>query len=375
VTVGCAKMYKTTVLDRPEEIKKVDKSDILGYCVKTSIYCEDAVQRAKKVSVGYGKPRHIVVAGMGGSAIGGEILRDWLLDELPIPIEVCRDYRLPAYANKDTLVFAISCSGKTEETLCAFVDAVKRGCKIISITSGEHLLSFSEKLHVPHLIVPSELPSRVTLPYLFLPLPIFLEKMGALQNREKEIQETIRVVGKLGQENSPETPTAKNQSKKLALELMETIPVVYGFREYSAVARRLKTQFNENSKVPSAHDVFPELNHNEVVGWEAPETLTKRFSILLIRDHKEPPEIRHRIEATKSLMLHKAEKVLEVYARGESKLARMFSVLFVGDLASVYLAILRNTDPTPVESITRIKEEMGKRFNALEKLKNEIQSR
>ena len=121
--------------------------------------------------------------------------------------------------------------------------------------------------------------------------------------------------------------------------------------------------------------MFPELNHNEVVGWEASETLTKRFSILLIRDHKEPPEIRHRIEATKSLMLHKAEKVLEVYARGESKLARMFSVLFVGDLASVYLAILRNTDPTPVESITRIKEEMGKRFNALEKLKNEIQSR
>jgi len=368
-------MYKTTVLDRPEEIKKIDKSNILGYCVKTSIYCEDAVQRAKKVSVEYGKPRHIVVAGMGGSAIGGEILRDWLLDELPIPIEVCRDYRLPAYANKDTLVFAISCSGKTEETLCAFVDAVKRRCKIISITSGEHLLSFSEKLHVPHVIVPSELPSRVTLPYLFLPLPIFLEKMGVLQNREKEIQETIRVVGKLGQENSPETPTAKNQSKKLALELMETIPVVYGFREYSAVARRLKTQFNENSKVPSTHDVFPELNHNEVVGWEASETLTKRFSVLLIRDHKEPPEIRHRIEATKSLMLHKAEKVLEVYARGESKLARMFSVLFVGDLASVYLAILRNTDPTPVESITRIKEEMGKRFNVIEELKKEVWSR
>jgi glucose/mannose-6-phosphate isomerase len=368
-------MYKTTVLDRLEEIKKIDKSDILGYCVKTSIYCEDAVQRAKQVSVRYGKPRHVVVVGMGGSAIGGEILRDWLLDELPIPIEVCRDYSLPAYANEDTLVFAISCSGKTEETLSAFVDAVKRGCKTITITSGGHLLSFSEKLRVPHVIVPSELPSRVTLPYLFFPLPILLNKLGVLQNREKEIQETIRIVKKLSRENSPETPTRENPSKKLALELGETIPVVYGFRQYAAIARRLKTQFNENSKVPSKHDVFPELNHNEVVGWEASEMLTKRFSVLLIRDREEPPEIRHRIEATKSLVLHKAQKVLEVYAEGESKLAKMFSVLYVGDLASVYLAILRNTDPTPVQSISKIKEEMGKRFNVIERLKREVWSR
>ncbi len=151
--------------------------------------------------------------------------------------------------------------------------------------------------------------------------------------------------------------------------------MIYGFRQYASIAHRLKTQFNENSKVPSKHDAFPELNHNEVVGWEASEALTKRFSVLLIRDPEEPPEIRHRIEATKSLVLHKAQKVLEVYARGESKLARMFSVLFIGDLASVYLAILRNTDPTPVEIINKIKEEMGKRFNVMERLKREVWSR
>ena len=369
-------MYKTTVLDRPEEVKKIDKSDILGHCAKTSIYCEDAVQRAKQVSVEYGKPRHIVVAGMGGSAIGGEILRDWLLDELPVPIEVCRDYSLPAYANEDTLVFAISCSGKTEETLSAFVDAVKRGCKIITITSsGGHLLSFSEKLGTPHVIVPSELPSRVTLPYLFFPLPILLEKLGVLQSREKEIQETIRTVKKLSRENALETPARENPSKKLALELTKTIPVIYGFRQYAAIARRLKTKFNENSKIISKHDVFPELNHNEVVGWEASEAITKRFSVLLIRDREEPPEIKHRIEATKSLVLHKAQKVLEVYARGETKLARIFSVLFVGDLASVYLAILCNADPTPVKTINKLKEEMRKRFNTIERLKREIWSR
>jgi len=368
-------MSKTDVLDQLEKIKSIDKSNMLGHCVKTHEYCEDAVRLAEQVSVSYGKPQRILIAGMGGSAISGEILRDWLLNELPIPIEVCRDYILPAYVNKETLVFAISCSGNTEETLSAFVDAIKRGCMTITITSGGHLLSFSKKLHVPHLTIPSELPPRATLPYLFFPLPILMEKLDILQSREKEIQETVRVVKKLSRENSLETPVKNNLSKKLALELSETIPVVYGFREYVAVAHRLKTQFNENSKVPCKYEMFPELNHNEVVGWEASEALAKCFSILLIRDRNEPSEIKDRIEATKSLALNKVQKVLEIYARGESKLARMFSVLHVGDFASVYLAILHNTDPTPVETINKIKEEMRKKFNVVEKLKKEIQLR
>ncbi|RLI44131.1 bifunctional phosphoglucose/phosphomannose isomerase [Candidatus Bathyarchaeota archaeon] len=366
---------KADVLDRLEKIRSIDKSNMLGHCVKTHEYCEDAVRLAKQVSVSYGKPQRILVVGMGGSAIGGELLRGWLLNELPIPIEVCRDYVLPAYVNEETLVFAISCSGNTEETLSAFVDAVKRGCMVITITSGGHLLSFSEKLHVPHLTIPSGLPPRATLPYLFVPLPILMEKLGILQGRKKEIQEAVKVIEKLSRENSPETPVKNNLSKKLALELDETIPVVYGFREYAAVAHRLKTQFNENSKVPCKHEVFPELNHNEVVGWEASEALTKCFSVLLIRDRDEPPEIKSRIEATKSLALNKAKKVLELYARGESKLARMFSVLHVGDFVSVYLAVLRNIDPTPVETIDKIKEEMRKKFNLIEKLEKEVQLR
>jgi len=159
----------------------------------------------------------------------------------------------------------------------------------------------------------------------------------------------------------------------LALELVDTIPVVYGFRQYGAIARRLKTQFNENSKVLSKYDVFPELNHNETVGWEAPEALTKNYSVILIRDPNEPPEIRHRIEATKSLALHKAKKILEIHAKGDGKLAKMFSVLRVGDFASVYLAILQRVDPTPVKIIDRIKVGMKKGFDMTEKLQAEIQ--
>jgi len=378
------KMREVTVLDQLEEVKRVDKSGLLELCMQTPEYCRDAVELAKKVripsevnisseiSIKYGKPQQIVVVGMGGSAIGGEILHDWLRDEFPIPIEVCKDYTLPAYANENTLVFAVSYSGNTEETLNAFVDAIRRKCMTITITSGGHLLSFSEKLGIPHVTIPSGLFPRVAIPYMFFPMPALLASMGILPNVEDDVQEVIRVLERLSEENSPQTPTERNPSKKLALELAETVPVVYGFRQYGAISRRLKTQLNENSKVLSKHDVFPELNHNEVVGWEAPEALTKKFSIILIRDRDEPPEIQHRIEATKALALHKAQKVLEIYAEGRRKLAKMFSVLQVGDFASIYLAILQGIDPAPVEIIDKIKMEMSKRLNVVEKLKAEI---
>jgi len=362
-----------TILDQPEKVKKIDKSEMLSHLMKTPNYCRDAVKRTKQVKVPEKvKPKNILIAGMGGSAIGGEILQDWLRDELPIPIQVCKDYTLPAYVNKDTLFFANSYSGNTEETLSAFLEAARRKCTTITITSGGHLLSFSKELQVPYVAIPSQLPPRVAIPYLFFPLPVFMERMEVIPSLEGDLQETIHVLKKVGEENSPKIPTEDNPAKKLALELMETIPIIYGFRQYQSVAHRLKTQFNENSKVPSKHDVFPELNHNETVGWEAPELLTKNHSVILIRDHDEPPEIRHRIETTKSLVLHKAKKVLEIHARGEGKLAKMFSVLCVGDFASVYLAILQEVDPTPVKIIDEVKRELGKKVNMIEKLKGEL---
>jgi len=377
-------MPDVSILDRIEEIKRIDKSDMLGHCIKSPQYSDDAIARAKpielparvnispRVSIEYKKPRHIVISGMGGSAIGGEILKDWRRDELPIPIEISRDYTLPAYANEDTLVFVISYSGETEETLSSFVDALHKKCMVVSITSGGHLLSFSKRLNLPFVQIPAGLPPRAAIPYLFFPLPILLEKMGVLSNVKEEIDEAIWVMKSLGEANSPKIPVKNSLAKKLALELMGTVPVVYGFKQYNAIAHRLKTQFNENSKVVSWYDFFSELNHNEVVGWEAPEALTKHFSVIIIRDHNEPTEIKRRIDATKSLALKGANKVLEIYASGDGKLARMFSVLQIGDFLSVYLAILQNKDPTPVKTISDIKKEMKKEFGTIDKVETEI---
>ena len=362
-----------TVLDKPERIKEVDRSNMLGDLVKTPSYCRDAIKRAKQVNLPEKvSPKNIVVVGMGGSAIGGEILHDWLRDTLPIPIEVCRDYTLPAYVNMDTLVFVNSYSGNTEETLTAFLTAISRKCTVTAVTSDGQLESFCKKLRVPRTIVPEGLQPRVAIPYMFFPLPVLMEKMGVISSIDDELEEAIHILERVAKANAQDVPTKNNRAKQLATELVDTIPVVYGFRQYSSVAQRLKAQFNENSKVHSRYELFPELNHNETVGYEASESLTKKMSIILIRDPQEPPEIRDRIETTTKLVFNRANKVQEIWADGKGKLAKMFSVMCMGDFASVYLAILQNRDPTPVNTIDMVKRELAKKTRAKERFEAEL---
>ncbi|MCW4017000.1 MAG: bifunctional phosphoglucose/phosphomannose isomerase [Candidatus Bathyarchaeota archaeon] len=349
-----------TVLDKANKIEEIDKSNMLNDLVNTPNYCLDAMQRANQVNVPKGlNPKNVVLVGMGGSAIGGEILKDWLRDVLTIPVEVCRDYFLPAYVNKDSLVFVNSYSGNTEETLSAFSSAVQRNCTLLAITSGGKLENLCIKLQVPYVKIPSGLQPRVGIPYMFFPLPVLMEKAGLLTNVAAELNEAIAVLEQVCKTIAPDVPTKDNHAKQLATKLVGAIPVVYGFGQYGSVAHRLKAQFNENSKVHSRFDVFPELNHNETVGYEAPEFLNEKHSVILIRDHQESPEIRARIETTTKFVFSRAKNVLTLQVSGEGKLAKMFSVLYTGDFASVYLAILQGIDPTPVTIIDTIKSELA----------------
>ncbi len=363
----------TAVLDNLEIVKEIDRSNMLGDMLETPDYCRDAIKRAKQVIVPEGvMTKNIVVAGMGGSAIGGEILRDWLRDTLPLPIEVCRDYNLPAYVNKETLVFVNSYSGNTEETLIAFLTATKRKCAVVAVTSGGQLEAFCKKLHVPYTKIPMGLQPRVAVPYMFFPLPVLLEKMGIVSGITAELEDAIATLETAAKANAPDVPTSDNKAKRLATELKDSIPVVYGFSQYVSIAHRLKAQFNENSKVPSKAEAFPELNHNETVGYDAPELLTKQLSIVLIRDRQEIPEIRNRIETTTNLVFGKANKVMEIWSEGNSKLAKMFSVMCTGDFASVYLAILQDKDPTPVDIIVKVKAELAKKTRMKERFDAEL---
>lgn len=310
---------------------------------------------------------------MGGSAIGGELLKDWLHDRASIPIEVCRDYVLPSYANESSLVVAVSYSGETEETLSAFLEAVKNRCMVTAITSGGHLKAFSRKLKIPHVTIPIGFPPRAAIAYMFFPLIVLMERVHIVKKTKEEIKEALRILQKVSEENALRIPLKDNKAKKFALEIENTVPIVYGFRQYSAVARRLKCQFNENSKIPSKFDIFPELNHNEVVGWEAPKNLTKTFSLILIRDLKEPPEIKQRIEITKQIVSQKVSKILEIQAVGKQKLAKMLSTMYMGGFISIYLALLRGIDPAPTKTISYLKEKMKKESDMNSWIKKRIE--
>jgi len=351
-------LSKAKILDDLSEIKRIDQSDMLSFCIEAPKHYAEAAKTAKTVSINYPAPQTVIVSGMGGSAISGELLKDWARDRIPVPIEVCREYTLPAYANKNTLVFVVSYSGETEESLSAFLDAIKRKCMVVCISSGGVLHEFAEKLNVPCLRVPSGMAPRATLPYLFMPLPILLNKIGLVPDVTPEISETIKILRHISDSNSAEKLLSSNFSKKLASNIYGTVPVVYGFGIYRGVAQRFKTQFNENSKVPAKWEFFSELNHNEIVGWEAARELAKCFSVIFIRDDEEPEAMRQRIEATKELICKKSMKVFEVQSMGESKLAKMSSVICTGDFTSVYFAIMRGIDPTPVKTITLLKEKM-----------------
>jgi glucose/mannose-6-phosphate isomerase len=365
-------LSKAKILDDLREIKRIDKSNMLSFCVEAPKHYAKAAEMAKAVAISYPKPQTIIVAGMGGSAIGGELLKDWARDKITVPIEVCREYSLPAYANKNTLVFVVSYSGETEETLSAFLDAVKRRCMIVCISSGGTLSKFAEKLNIPHLRVPSGMAPRATLPYLFMPLPIFLEKIGLVSDVISEISETIKILKRVSDSNEPEKPFKDNFSKKLTSDICGTVPVVYGFGFYRSVAQRFKTQFNENSKFPAKWESFSELNHNEIVGWEAVKELAKDFSIILIRDETEPEAMRQRILTTKELIRKQSVKVFEIQSVGKSMLAKMSSVICIGDFTSVYLAIMRGIDPTPVKTIDLLKEKV-KQSGVKEKIIRELQ--
>jgi glucose/mannose-6-phosphate isomerase len=368
-----SKVQKPAVLNDLARIRSVDKNNMLSFCVEAHQHFEKAAKLGRTLSVDYPRPKSIIVAGMGGSAIGGELLKDWTRDRVTVPIEVCREYKLPKYANENVLVSVVSYSGETEESLSVFLDAIERDCMVTCLSSGGNLSKYAEKMSIPCLQVPAGMAPRATLPYLFLPQIMLLHRLGLVPNVDSEISEATAILKQISDENSPDKPLEDNFSKSLALSIGATVPVVYGFGVYRAVAQRFKTQINENSKAPAKWETFPELDHNEIVGWEAAEKLAKLFSVILLRDKEEADEMRLRIDVTNELLRRVDMKTFEVWSRGRSTLARMSSTISIGDFASVYLAILKGIDPTPVRTIDLLKNRI-KRSGLREKIIRELQS-
>ena len=314
--------------------------------------CLNAVRIAEKVNIPDYKFDKILVCGVGGSAISGDLLRDLLKNRISIPIDVCRDYHLPGYVDKDALTFCVSYSGNTEEALSQFVDCIKSKSKIIGITSGGKLEEWCKKFDLSYVSIPSGYQPRSALPYLFFSMIVYLQK---------EIDETIELLKKM----------KTDSIKKLANLMKDSMIVVYSSDEFSGVAKRVKTQINENSKTPAKYDVFPELDHNEIVVYQN-ERLNKNSFVLILRDKDEPEEIKARIEITKDLIKDKVKGMEDVWTEGKSKLAKMMSLVFLGDVLSYELAVLNKVDSVEVESIVILKKKLKDRLDLVKKLEKDL---
>jgi len=302
----------------------------------------------------------ILVAGMGGSAVGGLLLRDWLYDTLQIPITVNRDYHLPAWVDEKTLVYAVSYSGNTEETISQYHEALERGCTIICFCSGGLLEEKADENQKILIKFPLGHQPRAAIPYQFYSLAGVMRKIGLIDDAKwGEVNESIKIVEALCSEMKPEVPLELNPVKKLAEEIKGFVPFVYAPRLFTSVAYRYSTQFNENSKSPAGTNFYPEAFHNSIMAREGDKELLGRLCAVIINDCGGGEALNKKTSMAVELMRESFGKMVTVETRGDSSLARMMSALIQGDYASAYLGILYGHDPSATESIRILKESMG----------------
>jgi glucose/mannose-6-phosphate isomerase len=343
------------------DLAKLDPDDMLRRVRELPEQCADAwtLTQSLKLPADYAQVSNIVVLGMGGSAIGGDLTRTLAQDRCPIPITVSREYDLPAYAGKNSLVIGCSYSGNTEETLSAFAQAAKRGCKLLVITTGGQLAADAKAHKAPLLTFHYPAQPRGALGYGFIPLAAVLCKLGLIPDLKPDLDEAIALMRSLARSLTPDVGKAKNPAKQMAVRFYEKLPVFYGAGILSEVARRWKGQVNENAKGWAFYDVLPELNHNSVVGFELPKTLLPHLVVVSLEAPADHPRVQVRQRITRELLQKSGVAVETVQAQGKSALAQMLWTIHLGDYMSFYLAGLNNADPSPVALIAYLKQQLA----------------
>lgn len=302
--------------------------------------------------------QHVVVLGMGGSAIGGDLLRAYTRSVSPVPITVVRDYSVPPWVGPGTLVIASSYSGSTEETLSALADATERDAAVYAVTSGGTLLAHAQENDLPHILLPGGMQPRAALGYSFAALLRIADKVGLAEINDDIFERTIEALERASQSLSdPESSLAS----EIADQLVARLAIVYtGPGLLEPVGLRWRNQIQENAKQMAYGSVFAELNHNEIMGWErAASPLRSRTAVVVLRDPDDHPQIQKRMDATRDLISDRPAVWREVLAEGEAPLTRMLTTLQLGDFVSYFMALRGGVDPTPVDTIQDLKRTLA----------------
>ena len=340
-------------IDAVDSARQID--DILGLPEQL----RDALWRVESANLQpHDAPGGLIVAGMGGSAIGGALAREALGDRASRPIVLARGYALPAWTTPDTTVLCSSYSGNTEETLAVYEAAGALGARRIVATTGGKLAEAARAENVPVIPLPGGFQPRAAVAYSLVVALEVAWLCGAGERLHAEIDVAAAHVERIVAMWGPEAP-ADSTAKQLARGLSGTIPQVAGSGLTAPIAYRWKTQINENAKMPCFAHELPELDHNEIVGWEGASQLG-RFSAVFLDDSDLHPRIRQRIELTRGLIEAEAAGTYRVESIGQNRTERLVSLVLLGDLVSLYLAVLRDVDPSPVPAIERLKSALAR---------------
>lgn len=344
------------MIDLASAIERLDPGDMLGALRAFPDHFREGWVLAADL-----QPTHrpheldaVVVLGMGGSAIGGDLVRCFVRPSAPVPLIVVRDYELPAWVGPRTLAIASSYSGETEETLAAFAEALDRTAAVYVVASGGRLLEEARARDLPHVAIPGGMQPRAALGYSFGALLRIAEKLGLTDVPESAFEQAVAAARRAAEAFAD---LGGNAALDLAETLHNRLPIVYtGPGLLEAVGLRWRNQIHENAKQPAYGNTFAELNHNEIMGWEAAaRSLRQQVAVVVLRDAAEHPRIARRMEVTRDLLADRLGSWTELTAEGEEPLERLLTTLQLGDFTSYYLALLAGQDPTPVQTIQNLK--------------------
>jgi glucose/mannose-6-phosphate isomerase len=350
-----------TILDQPDRWKSLDPRSMYSLIESFPEQIQAASRNGRSMEFPDGRnSRVLIISGLGGSAIGGDLARAIAAPHLKFPLIVNRDYDLPHFVDSSSLLIACSYSGNTEETLSAYSQARSAGASIVCVTSGGQLDAFAKADGYPVLRLPGGIPPRAALGHSLMGVLTVLQGMKIIPDLDDSVREAMDILVGLRASCGAANPASGNRAKNIANALSGKIAAVYGSSSLlDSVAYRWRSQIEENAKNLALHQALPEMNHNELVGWVHPKDVLRQVGVVMLRDKGDHPQVQRRFDLTGEVIARRAGSFHEVWSEGESLLARILSVVYLGDFVSLYLAYLNNADPTPVEVIDYLKKRLA----------------
>ncbi|MEN9638621.1 MAG: hypothetical protein RLZZ262_489 [Bacteroidota bacterium] len=310
-----------------------------------------AIGRAAQLQTSNRTFRNIVISGLGGSGIGGKIVSQIVSEQSPLPILCFNDYVLPHFVDQHSLVIISSYSGDTEETVAAMHEAAAKGAEIACVTSGGKIAAYAKANNLNHIIIPGGNPPRSMFGYSSVQLFFLLAHYGIIDRSfEQQVEASVSLINN-------DIANIRSTAATIAKQIVDRVPIMYTEASYEGLAIRWRQQINENSKMLCWHHVFPEMNHNELVGWTGGDN---RVAVMIIRNEDDHKRSQLRMELCKKLMGEKCDTIIEVWSKGNSRIERTMYLNHVGDWLSIELAELRNEDAVAIPAIIFLKNELSK---------------